>query len=90
MANVARPFREALLSKEGEIATATVQRSLQTVRAAMSVYATELVERIQRGVKVAFAAAIAHMLERALWIVLVAVLIVAFIPELPLRSRTSD
>jgi hypothetical protein len=90
MANVARLFREALLSKEGEIATATVQRYLQTVRAAMSAYATELVERIQRGVKVAFAAAIAHMLERALWIVLVAVLIVAFIPELPLRSRATS
>ena len=89
MAGVARLFREALLAKEEEIAAATVQRTLQTVRAAMSVYATQLAERIQRGVKVAFAAAIAHMLERALWIVLLAVLIVAFIPELPLRSRAT-
>jgi MFS family permease len=90
MAGVARLFREALLAKEEEIAAATVRSSLQTVRAAMSVYATQLVERIQRGVKVAFAEAIAHMLERALWIVLAALLVVLFIPELPLRSRAAS
>ena len=90
MAGVARLFREALLAKEDEIAAATAERSLQTVRAAMSVYAAQLAERVQRGVKVAFATAIAHMLERALWIVLAAVLIVLFIPELPLRSRVTS
>jgi hypothetical protein len=90
IASVARLFREALLAKEDEIAAATVRRSLDTVRAAMSVYAAQLIERIQRGMKVAFAAAIAHMLERALWIVLAAVLIVVFIPELPLRSRATS
>ena len=35
----------------------------------MSIYGKQLVERIQRGVKVAFATSIVHMLERALWIV---------------------
>jgi hypothetical protein len=55
----------------------------------MGVYATQLVERIHRGVKVAFATSIAHMLERALWIVALAVLITLFIPELPLRSRAA-
>jgi EmrB/QacA subfamily drug resistance transporter len=88
MAGVARLFREALLAKEDEIAAATVRRSLESVRAAMSGYATQLVERVQRGVKVAFATAIAQMLERAVWIVLAAAMIVLFIPELPLRTRT--
>jgi hypothetical protein len=55
----------------------------------MSIYGNQLVERIQRGVKVAFATAITHMLERSLWIVGLAVLIVLFVPELPLRSRTT-
>jgi hypothetical protein len=36
---------------------------------------------------VAFAAAITHMLDRALWIVALAVLVVLFIPELPLRAK---
>jgi EmrB/QacA subfamily drug resistance transporter len=89
IAGVARLFREALLAKEDEIAAATVRRSLESVRAAMSFYTVQLVERIQRGMKVAFAAAIAHMLERALWIVLAALLVVLFIPELPLRSRAT-
>jgi hypothetical protein len=39
--------------------------------------------------KVAFATSIAHMLERALWIVGLAVTIVFFIPEVPLRSRVA-
>ena len=39
----------------------------------MSIYGNQLVERIQRGVKVAFAASITQMLERALWIVGLAV-----------------
>ena len=37
--------------------------------------------------KVAFAASIAHMLERAMWIVALALFVVLFIPELPLRSK---
>jgi hypothetical protein len=37
--------------------------------------------------KIAFSTAIVHMLQRALWIVALAVIVVLFIPELPLRSR---
>ena len=55
----------------------------------MSVYASQLVERIQRGVKVAFAISVVHMLERAVWIVALAVLVTLFIPELPLRSHAA-
>jgi EmrB/QacA subfamily drug resistance transporter len=89
IAGVARLFRDAILAKEDALVATTVQQSLLTVRAAMSIYGKQLVERIQRGVKVAFATSIAHMLERALWIVGLAVLIVFFIPEVPLRSRAA-
>ncbi len=84
---IAKLFRDAILAKEDALVAKTVQQSLLTVRAAMSIYGKQLVERIQRGMKVAFATSIVHMLERALWIVGLAVLIVLFIPEVPLRSR---
>ena len=45
--------------------------------------------RIQRGMKVAFSTAIVEMLKRALWIVGLAVAVVLFIPEVPLRSRAA-
>ena len=89
IAGVAKLFRDAILAKEDALVATTVQQSLLTVRAAMSIYGKQLVERIPRGVKVAFATSIAHMLERALWIVGLAVLIVFFIPEVPLRSRAT-
>jgi EmrB/QacA subfamily drug resistance transporter len=89
LAGVAKLFREAILSKEDVLVAMTVQQSLMQVRAAMSIYGNQLVERIQRGVKVAFAASITHMLERSLWIVGLAVVIVLFVPEVPLRTRTT-
>jgi EmrB/QacA subfamily drug resistance transporter len=89
LAGVAKLFRDAILSKEDALVAMTVQQSLMQVRAAMSIYGNQLVERIQRGVKVAFATAITHMLERSLWIVGLAVAIVLFVPEVPLRSRTT-
>ena len=89
LTGVAKLFRNAILEKEDALVAKTVQQSLLTVHAAMSIYGKQLVERIQRGVKVAFATSIAHMLERALWIVGLAVLIVCFIPEVPLRSRAA-
>jgi EmrB/QacA subfamily drug resistance transporter len=90
MVGIAGLFRDAILATEDAVVAATAQRSLAAVRAAMSTYATKLVQQIQRGMKVAFATAIVHMLERALWIVIAAVLIVLLIPELPLRSRVEQ
>lgn len=87
IASITKLFRDAILAKEDALVAASVQQSLLTVHAAMSIYGKQLVERIQRGMKVAFATSIVHMLERALWIVGLAVVIVLFIPELPLRSR---
>jgi EmrB/QacA subfamily drug resistance transporter len=65
---------------------ATRDTSLELAHAAMSDCSTRLVERIQDGMKQAFSASISRMLGSALWIVIVGVLIVLFIPELPLRS----
>ena len=89
LAGLAKLFREAILAKEDALVAMTVQQSLLQVRAAMSIYGNQLVERIQRGMKVAFATSITHMLERSLWIVGLAVVIVLFVPEVPLRSRTT-
>lgn len=87
IASVTKLFRDAILAKEDALVAAGVKQTLLTVHAAMSIYGKQLVERIQRGMKVAFATSIVHMLERALWIVGLAVAIVLFIPEVPLRSR---
>ena len=89
VASVTKLFSDAILAKEDKLVAATVQQSLLTVHAAMSIYGKQLVERIQRGMKVAFATSIVHMLERALWIVGLAVAIVFFIPEVPLRTRAA-
>ncbi len=90
IAGVAKLFRDAILAKEDAMVAASVQQSLLMVRAAMSGYGKQLVERIQRGMKVAFSTSIVHMLERALWILGLAVTIVLFLPEVPLRSRASE
>lgn len=84
---VATLFRDSLLATENAIVAKRAQQALQAVKTGMAMYATQLVQNIHRGMKVAFAAAIAHMLDRALWIVALAVLVVVFIPELPLRSK---
>jgi EmrB/QacA subfamily drug resistance transporter len=90
IASVTNLFRDAILAKEDALVATTVKQSLLTVRAALSIYGKQLVGQIERGMKVAFATAIVHMLERALWIVGLAVAIVLFIPEVPLRSRAAS
>ena len=86
MANLSGLFRDSLLTTENAVVTVNVDRSLLLVRRAMTNYATQLVDRIQRGTKEAFSASITQMLGRANWIVLAGLLVVLFIPELPLRS----
>ncbi|WP_116809510.1 MFS transporter [Steroidobacter cummioxidans] len=87
IAGVAALFRDSMLATENAIVALRTQQALATVQAGMAMYATKLVENIQRGVKEAFAGAIAHMLGRALWIVGLALFVVLFIPELPLRAK---
>lgn len=86
---VASLFRDSVLATENAVVAQRAQQALKAVKAGMTMYATKLVTDIQRGMKVGFAAAIAQMLERALWIVGLAVIVVLFIPELPLRSKPS-
>lgn len=80
-------FRDSVLAQEDSLVEAAAQHSLQLIRKAMVPYAQELVARIQYGMKEAFSASITQMLSRALWIVLAGLLVVLFIPELPLRGR---
>ena len=87
IAGVAALFRDSLLATEDALVAKRAQHALQMVKAGMAAYATQLVAKIDRGMKLAFAAAITHMMERALWIVGLALLVVLFIPELPLRSK---
>lgn len=87
IANVAALFRDSLLATEDAIVARRAQQALQAVKAGMAMYAAQLVRDIHRGMKVAFATGIAQMLEKALWIVALAVLVTLFIPELPLRSK---
>jgi hypothetical protein len=84
---VAALFRDSLLSTEEAVVAHRAERALAAVRAGMAAYSTKLVDNVHRGVRVAFAASISHMLERALWIVALALLVVLFVPELPLRSK---
>lgn len=90
IAGVASLFRNSLLATEDGLVAKRAQRALQAIRNGMSWYSAKLVRDIHRGMKQAFAAAIVHMMERALWIVALAVLVVLFIPELPLRSKVQD
>jgi EmrB/QacA subfamily drug resistance transporter len=90
IAGVATLFRDSMLATENAIVTKRADQALQAVRAGVALYADKLVKDIQRGMKVGFATAIAHMLQRALWIVGFALLVVLFIPELPLRSKPSS
>jgi hypothetical protein len=75
----------AALRDAGAMA-ATAERSADLARAALNLYSGQLVHRIQDGTKQAFSASITQMLGNALWIIIAGVLIVFFIPELPLRS----
>ena len=81
-------FRDSLLATEDALVAQRADRALARVRAGITTYAAKLVNDIHRGVKIAFAASISNMLERALWIVALALLVVLFVPELPLRSKT--
>lgn len=84
---VADLFRESMLKQEDALVESATVQSLQLIHGEMNVYARQMVQQIQKGTREAFATSIAHMLNRALWIVLAGLSIVIFIPEVPLRSR---
>ncbi|HEY6642213.1 MDR family MFS transporter [Povalibacter sp.] len=82
-------FRASILAQEDAQVDAAIRQALATVRTAVAAYSTTLVAQIRDGTKEAFSLSITDMFSRALWIVVLGVLIMAFIPELPLRSRHS-
>lgn len=84
---VAGLFRESMLKQESALVETATAQSLQLIHVAMTVYARQMVQEIRKGTREAFSASITNMLGRALWIVLAGVLIILFIPEVPLRSR---
>ena len=86
-ASVIALFRASILAQENAMVAAQTEQALQSARVALDSYAPQLVEQIDRGMKEAFSASIAHMLGHALWIVALGVLFILFIPELPLRTH---
>ena len=86
-ASVIALFRASILSQENAMVAAQTDREFQSARVALDRYAPLLVEQIDRGMKETFSASIAHMLGYALWIVALGLLLILFIPELPLRTH---
>ena len=87
IAGVATLFRNRMLATEDALVAQRTAGALHEARTTLAQFGKQLVANIHRGATVAFASAISQMLRQALWIVALAVLIVFFIPELPLRSR---
>ena len=84
---VSELLRESLMAQAPARVTETTEHTLARIRLGLQGYAGQLATQVHDGIKMAFAAAIASMLAKALWIVALGVLIILFIPELPLRSR---
>jgi hypothetical protein len=83
---VVRLFRGSIMAKEAAMVAAATTETLERVHKAMTAYGDQLVRQIDRGTKDAFAVSIAQMLSRALWIVVLGVILILFIPEIPMRS----
>jgi EmrB/QacA subfamily drug resistance transporter len=80
-------FRESIMSQQSARVATVTQSTLRAIKTALERYAEQLVMRIHGGIKEAFAISISSMLARALWIVVLGVLIIFFIPEVPLRTH---
>ena len=87
ISGVATLFRNSILAQEDAKVAAATQQALQLIRAGITTYAAQMVQQIKRGTKEAFSASITEMMGRSLWIVLLGVAVMFFIPELPLRTR---
>ena len=83
---VVRLFRDSIMSKEDAMVVSATNAALTQIHNGLGVYADQLTKQIERGTKEAFATSIAHMLSRALWIVVAGVLLIFLIPEIPMRS----
>jgi len=83
---VVRLFRGSIMAKEPAMVASATQETLERLHKALSAYGDQLVREIDRGTKEAFAVSIAQMMSRALWIVVLGVILILFIPEIPMRS----
>lgn len=86
---VVRLFRGSIMAKETAMVELATTETLARLHQAMLGYGEQLVKQIERGTKDAFATSIAHMMSRALWIVVAGVFLILLIPEIPLRSATA-
>jgi len=87
IAGVAALFRNSIVAQEDAKVAAATQQALQLILAGIADYAKQMVGHIKRGTREAFSVSITEMMGRALWIVLFGLLVIFFIPEIPLRSR---
>ena len=87
---VIRLFRGSIMAKEPALVERATNETLERLHTAMLAYGEELVIQIDRGTKEAFAMSIAQMMSRALWIVVLGVGLILFIPEIPMRSVRNE
>jgi hypothetical protein len=85
LANPAVP--EGMKTKLRAGDTADADRTLKTIRQALDHRLPETVAKLERGTKVAFSNAITGMFRNSWPIVAAGILIVLFLPEVPLRQR---
>lgn len=86
---VAELFSNALLMQQSALVETLTQQALRNTRDTLQAQGEQLVSEIHRGLRVAFTTAIADVLWRSLWIVLLGIIVILFVPELPLHDRTS-
>jgi hypothetical protein len=70
-------------------APAATASTLATIRNPMTVMVNAITQTLERGTKVAFSNAITGMLQGSLIIVFIGMILVLFIPEVPLRREAA-
>jgi EmrB/QacA subfamily drug resistance transporter len=83
---VVRLFRGSIMAKEDAMVDSAIVETLLMVRKEVGRYGQQLMSEIERGTKEAFATSIADMLTAVLWIIVAGVILIVFIPEIPMRS----
>lgn len=87
MGGVVTLFRNSILGLQDAMVAAQIDSATEEARDVLRRYEAQLVEQIHAGTRQTFANSIAQMLTRALWIVGAGVVLMLFIPELPLRTH---
>jgi EmrB/QacA subfamily drug resistance transporter len=85
LANPAVP--EGMKTKLRSGDTGNVEQTLKGIRQALDHRLPDLVAKVERGTKVAFSNAITSMFKNSWAIVALGILIVLFLPEIPLRAK---